>query len=211
MIERQIQLPELSELEFDEEAHIYRLRGEEVPSVTQLLKLLPDNDYANIPEAVLYNAARRGTAVHEAIEYYTLYGIEEYSEECEPYMAAFKAFWEGFGGTVLGSEVRIYNDCDTDEERELYGTAYAGTLDLLAARDDKIVLMDFKCTSKILKKKYALQLEAYARALKKFGIPVDEKIVVQLKKDGKFRAVDFPAVDEYSWAVFRGLRAINHF
>ena len=207
-----IQLPVLSELEFDEESHAYAVNGVEVPSVTQLLHLLPGNDYANVPDYVLANAARRGTAVHEAIEYLMQFGIEEYDEELAPYVSAFKDFWNGLGATPIGNEVPIYyDDTDSDEAKEPYGTGYAGTLDMLAAVEDQIVLLDFKCTSKVFKKKYAIQLEAYSQALRKFGIVVDRKIVVQLKKDGKFKAYEFPAKDDYSWAIFRSLRALKNY
>ena len=210
-----IQLPVLPELEFDEESHVYALNGVEIPSVTQLLKLLPGSDYANVPETVLANAARRGTAVHEAIEYYIRYGVEEYDDELAPYVGAFKQFWNEIGAVPIGNEIPLYyDDTDNEECKMLYGTGYAGTADMLAAADGKVLLMDFKCTSSVskgLRKKYAIQLEAYAQALRKFGIVVDRKFVLQLKKDGKFKAYEFPASDDYSWAVFRGLRAINNY
>lgn len=211
-----ILVPVLPELEFEEETHTYRLRGQEVPSVTQILKYLPTNDYASVPDYILANAAARGTAVHEAIEFYVQYGVEEYEEEYAPYVDAFKTFWDGLGGAVaLGNEIPVYYD-DTDDEslKELYGLPYAGTLDMLAAVGEEIWLLDFKCTSSVskgLKKKYALQLEAYSQALRKFGIVVDKKKVVQLLKDGKHRVYEFPSDDAYSWSVFRSLRAVKNF
>ena len=212
LIADKIQVPVLPELEFDEDSHVYALNGVEVPSVTQLLKWLPGNDYAAVPEYILANAARRGTAVHEAIEYFIKYGVEEYDEEQVPYVSAFKDFWNELGAVPIGNEVPVYyDDTDNEEAKALYGTGYAGTLDMLAGIGNQIALLDFKCTSKVYAKKYAIQLEAYAQALRKFGIVVDRKIVVQLKKDGKYKAYEFPAQDTYSWAVFRSLRVINNY
>lgn len=215
-ISTKIQIPVLPELEFEEETHTYKLRGQEVPSVTQILKYIPSDDYASVPEYILANAAARGSAVHEAIEFYVQYGAEEYPEEYAQYIEAFKTFWNGLDKAVaLGNEIPIYyDDCDDEELKALYGLPYAGTLDMLAAVGDEIWLLDFKCTSSVskgLKKKYALQLEAYAQALRKFGIVVDKKKVVQLLKDGKHRVYDFPADDSYSWFVFRSLRAVKNF
>ena len=215
-IATKIQIPVLPELAFEEETHTYTLRGQAIPSVTQILKYLPSDDYASVPDYILQNAAARGTAVHEAIEFYVQYGSDEYDEEYAPYVEAFKGFWSGLNGAVaLGNEIPVYyDDCDDEALKELYGLPYAGTLDMLAAVDNEIWLMDFKCTSSVskgLKKKYALQLEAYSQALRKFGIAVDRKKVVQLLKDGKHRVYDFPADDTYSWSVFRSLRAVKNF
>ena len=215
-ITQKIVIPELPELEFTEDTHTYKLRGQEIPSVTQLLKLLPADDYASVPDYILANAAARGTAVHEAIEFFVQYGSEEYDEAYAPYVEAFKTFWSGLNGALaLGNEIPVYyDDCDNEAIRELYGTPYAGTLDMLAAVGGEIWLLDFKCTSSVskgLRKKYALQLEAYSQALRKFGIAIDKKVVIQLLKTGKPRTYDFPADDRYSWSVFRSLRTLKNF
>lgn len=208
-----IELPELPELTFEEATHTYRLNGIIVPSVTQLTKLLPNDDYAGIPNSILENAAKRGTEVHESIETFIKYGIDDCRSEYLPYYNAFKRFWKSQNGAVaIANELPVYyDDTDVPQLRELYGTAYAGTLDMLAVLDGKLTLLDFKCTTKVYENKYALQLEAYSRALAKYGIAVERKIVLQLKKDETYKIYEFPINDERRWAVFRSLRIINNY
>ena len=200
-----------ADLQFDEATHTYTYLGEVVPSVTQLLKFLPGNDYANVPENVLEKAAARGTAIHEGIEFYLQCGFDEVCDEWQPYMDAFRKFWAGQENpSALACEYPVYYADDTEEAKRLYGTGYAGTIDLIASIGGQITLLDFKCTSKLYMKKYGLQLEAYSRALLQLGISVAQKIVVQLKPNGSFKAVTLPALDDYSWAVFSALRTISN-
>ena len=56
---------------FSKEAHVYLCGDKELPGVTTVLRrhgLMPD--YSGIPDKVLEEAARKGTALHEAIESY---------------------------------------------------------------------------------------------------------------------------------------------
>lgn len=54
---------------FNKEAHTYRLNDQELSGLTDMIQrqLFPD-EYANIPEAIIRQAAEYGTGVHEAIE-----------------------------------------------------------------------------------------------------------------------------------------------
>ena len=61
-------------LEFFPETHTYLYDGLMLPSVTQILGVKYKNDYASVPPAVLDNAAKRGTAVHKAIENFNVSG-----------------------------------------------------------------------------------------------------------------------------------------
>src|SRR6516225_10876900 len=55
-------------LKFDEETHVYTVNGEELPSVTQILKAARLIDYSMIPQPILQAAAHRGSAVHQILE-----------------------------------------------------------------------------------------------------------------------------------------------
>ena len=83
-------LPDTSkELTFDEAKHIYRLKGIIVPSVTQVMQPLSDETYRGVEAKVLRRAAGKGTAVHNAIENYLTFGIEDVDPDHAGYFMAF--------------------------------------------------------------------------------------------------------------------------
>jgi len=53
------------------------LNGLEVPSVTTLMKPLSSDFYSTVDPEVLNKAAKRGTAIHNAVENYAKFGIED--------------------------------------------------------------------------------------------------------------------------------------
>ena len=67
-MENEIIIPEIPELVFEEEKHIYMLNGLEIPSVTRIMEPLSQHEYGAIDKWVLEKAANRGTAVHNSIE-----------------------------------------------------------------------------------------------------------------------------------------------
>ncbi len=196
--ERTLEIPNLPELTFDEASHIYRLNNEIVPSVTQVMKPLTNAEYSSISEEVLNRAAERGTIVHESIENYLKFGFKDCPQEYSGYLDAFAAWYELTNPIVIGSEVRVYH--------KLMG--YAGTLDLLCQIGEKLVLIDFKTTSKVYPKTHGVQLEAYSQALQTHGIKPDEKRILQIKKDANFKEVSFPANDTRRWRVFGALKVL---
>ena len=66
-----------NELEFEGKKHVYKLNGFAIPSVTTVMKPLSAFCYRGVDEESLRRAAGRGTAVHEAVENYLLFGIED--------------------------------------------------------------------------------------------------------------------------------------
>src|SRR5256885_13258516 len=54
---------------FDAEKHEYWLDGEQVPSVTQILRDQGLIDLSHIPSFILEAARRRGSAVHQLVHY----------------------------------------------------------------------------------------------------------------------------------------------
>jgi hypothetical protein len=63
---------------YNEEWHTYRVNGEIVPSVTQLLK---DNSYDNVDKKILEKAAKRGTLIHKEIEDFIKHNKNGYTDE----------------------------------------------------------------------------------------------------------------------------------
>lgn len=196
-----IKVPTFDELEFEEKRHIYTLNGAVIPSVTTIMKPLSQSLYGGIDEAVLNAAAARGTAVHNAIENYTLFGIADLAPEYSGYLDAYIAWRNEYSPEPLANECKVYHKI----------LRYAGTSDMLAVIDGKLILIDFKTSSSVNKMLTGVQLEAYAKAYESHGLKVDGKAILHLKKNGKFSWVYYGRNDSASWDVFGALLTVfNH-
>lgn len=193
-----IEIPKFDELTFDEGPHIYRLYGSEIPSVSAVMEPLSNFEYGSINEKVLNNAAERGTSVHNSIENWIKFGINDTDDEYMGYFRGFEEWWNINKPEVIGSEMRVYHKL----------LRYAGTIDLLAIIDGKITVVDFKTTSRLVEKNCGVQLEAYAQALGSHGISVEGKRILHLSIDGKWNEVIFPEKDMTRWRVFGSLKTI---
>lgn len=187
-----IEIPEFPELEFEERKHIYRLDGIQIPSVTQLMKPLDDMVYETIDSKILENAARRGTIVHNAIDNYLEFGIEDIPEELRGYFDAFLAWKKKENPEIVAAERRVYHKA----------LRYAGTCDLLCMINGKLTLVDYKTSSAIQPMLYPLQLEGYAKAWETHGVKVEEKLILHLKRDGKYAVHRYPQNPEYYSVIF---------
>ncbi len=196
-------MPNFKELTFEESKHIYRLNGMVLPSVTTLMKPLSDTIYGSIDKEVLDKAARKGTAVHSAIETYSNFGIIDIDTENKPYFDGYLKFAEEHSVKVYGSEIRLYH-------KELL---YAGTADMIAYVDDKLTLVDFKTSYSVSDMLCGVQLEAYERALvsHELDFKIQQKVIVHLKKDGSYALHSFKVKDAECWKVFNALVTINNY
>ena len=104
-----VEVPALPELTFDEASHIYRLNGDIIPSVSKLMEPLKDQCYGGISKRTLENAAIKGSAVHNSIENWIKFGIDETPSEHRGYFNGFVEWWKQYKPRVFGSEVRIYH------------------------------------------------------------------------------------------------------
>lgn len=193
-----VEIPEMPELRFDEKSHIYRLDGVEIPSVSRVMEPLKASSYAGISEKTLARAADKGSSVHNSIENWLKFGIDDIPEEHRPYFDGFLAWWNEYQPEVIASEVKTYHKL----------MRYGGTIDLLAFIGGKLTLIDFKTTYRVLEKSCGVQLEAYAQALASHGIAIEEKHILHLKKDGKWAYPEFPAKDPLRWRVFSALKCV---
>lgn len=193
-----VKIPETPELRFDEKSHIYRLDGVEIPSVSRVMEPLKASSYAGISEKTLARAADKGSSVHNSIENWLKFGIDDIPEEHRPYFDGFLEWWNEYQPEVVASEVKTYHKL----------MRYGGTIDLLAYIGGKLTLIDFKTTYRLLEKSCGVQLEAYAQALASHGITVEEKHILHLTKDGKWAYPEFPAKDPVRWRVFSALKCV---
>ena len=186
-----------SDLDFQERTHTYKLNGLVIPSVTTIMKPLSDNKYSTVRADVLDNAANKGSIVHNAIENYLKFGIEDISEEYKPYFLAFLEFLSDKQPTILATETKVYHKF----------LRYAGTVDLVCIIDGEVYLIDYKTTAVLTK----VQLEAYAKAIDSHGFKVDKKAILHLKKDGTYRLEPHDNNDGESWSVFGALLTVNSY
>lgn len=196
-----IEIPSFDELAFEEERHIYKLDGMEIPSVTTIMKPLSASLYAGVDEAVLQMAADRGTAVHNAIENYLKFGIEDIDDQYRGYFDAFLKWYEEFDVKPLATESKVYHKT----------LRYAGTADMPAIVGRENVLIDFKTSASVNKMLTGIQLEAYAKAYESHGVYFDGKAILHLKSNGKYSWVYYDKNDFESWDVFGALMKVyNH-
>lgn len=191
----------MSALTFDPEAHVYRLNGEVLPSVTQVLE--PLISYDGVPSGVLRHAAERGTAVHLATEFWDDGDLDEESidQEILPYVQAWQRFRAESGFEVLRSEVRVYS------ERH----RYAGTVDCIGVMRGRLVMVEKKTTA-VLAAAAAIQVTAYRRAYNETCRPAERirhSYTVHLRRDGTYR-LDEWTPDEDHWAAFLALLKPDH-
>lgn len=170
-------------LTFEPEQHLYRFDGHVVPSVTQILDVVPPRlgmlDLAKRlhPEAV-ERKRLIGQATHAAAHYYdegTL-NWRTVDPQAEPYLVGWCKFREDTGFRPEFLETRVYHPA----------LGYAGTLDRLGAFENAdLALIDIK-TGDITAAD--LQLAAYDaafRAMHDMPLPLP-RYVVQLLGDGRY-------------------------
>ena len=76
----------MARLLFYDDTHRYTVDGEEVPSVSELIRFLTREVYTDTPQAFLDGAALRGTKVHKACESLDSYGKIECEDEIADYV-----------------------------------------------------------------------------------------------------------------------------
>lgn len=175
----------MTDLEFKEETHQYFYKGLEVPSVTQIISASNQGVLDNIPISILDNASERGTAVHQAIEFYNKYKFANINEDYKGYFEAYQNWYKNnsFSFIEIKSETKVYHKI----------LNYAGTIDMLITdtREENI-LVDVKTTNELNMKYVTLQLSAYKEALASQGIKVKSMYVLWLKKDGTYEYKEVP-------------------
>jgi len=148
---------------FDEAYHTYRIDGEPVPSVTQVLgDVLPG-----------YQASewhmQRGTAMH-ACAAMVARGVEfSYDQQLDGRVAALRAFFRAIPLKVQAVEQRLYSPT----------WRYAGTCDLVGELNGKRVVLDWKST---LTGAAKYQVAAYGQILR-----INYGLAVEIREDGMYR------------------------
>lgn len=191
-------------LVFDEERHLYFYDGHIYPSVTEICA--PLQSFADVSPAVLQQAQRRGTQVHEYTQLID-YGVEPDALEVEPELAGYVLAYMRF--------LRDYKPQWDMIEQPIVSTSshYAGTLDRFGKIDGRPWLVDIKTTSQPKRPtliSWACQLEGYARMLE---CDIYCRSDLQLRKDGTYKLYfDFETEERYGFDavdLFTKLLQIN--
>ena len=177
-------------LEFFPETHTYLYDGIMLQNVTQILGVKYKNDYASVPPAVLDNAAKRGTAVHKAIENYNNSGYDDGSEA----VRNFKFLQKQYGFEVLDSELPIVLFKDDMP-------IACGRLDMTMLMDGETGIADIKTVSALNKDKIAYQLNLYRIGLmQSYGVDAKFLKIIHLR-DGIRKIIDCPINEGMAWEL----------
>lgn len=168
----------MAQLIFYDDSHTYEVDGQQLSSVSEVLRFLSREEYGDIDQYRLDNAAERGTAVHKACEMLYKYKTVECDAEIEPYVMAFLQFLKD-------------HKCDfTDIERPLADTelGIAGTPDYCGTVDGEEAIVDLKAQSAIKKTLVKSQLNAYKLLRERNGKPEVKRLYcLQVMNTGKYR------------------------
>jgi hypothetical protein len=170
---------------------MYFYDGHLYPSVTEICA--PLQSFADVSPAVLQQAQRRGTQVHEYCQLID-YGVEPDALEVEPELAGYVIAYMRF--------LRDYKPEWDMIEQPLVSTAeeYAGTLDRFGEIDGRPWLVDLKTTAQPKRPtriSWACQLEGYSRMLE---CDIYRRADLQLKKDGTYKLYfDDETEEKYSF------------
>lgn len=179
-----------STLEYFDETHTYLYEGLMLPSVSQILGVKYKNDYASVPPAVLNNAAKRGTAVHKAIENFNVSGYDDGSEA----VRNFKFLQKQYGFEVLDSELPIVIFKDDMP-------IACGRLDMTMLIDGQTGIADIKTVSALNKEKIAYQLNLYRIGLmQSYGVDAQFLKIIHIR-DGIRKVIDSPLNEGMAWEI----------
>lgn len=134
-----------------------------------------------VDSALLSFASERGKRVHKHIEGILRgWSFEQEDPLISPYIRSFEAFWDGYKHNFEGGDSLI--------EKRLYSDQHmiTGQPDLIVEKEDRILIVDWKTSSKFHKSWY-LQGAAYRyMAELQYGEDhVDDVLFVKLNKNAK--------------------------
>ena len=171
-------------LAFDEDTHTYRVDGRPVPGVTEICSHLTPCGF-DASNAVLAQAVRRGTRVHELTELVD-YGAlpDEIEPELVGYLRAYLSFLRDYRPVWLHIEHRMADGAN----------GFAGTADRIGLISGALTVVDLKTNSGFTrgeKIRLAVQLEGYARLFASCcETPVVRRLGLRLLRDGKYTVYD---------------------
>lgn len=173
----------MAKLIFFDEGHRYMLDGEQIPSVSEIIRFISREIYANVTQYNLDHAADRGTRVHKACELLDKYGTVQIDDDIEGYVEAYVKFRKEHNVTWDSIECACFSP-----EKD-----YAGTLDRIGMLDGELVILDIKTSCVVQKMLAEAQLNLYRRMV--VGKDIKRLVILHLKADGTYKLIDIPISD----------------
>ena len=180
---------EIAQLIFYDNDHLYEVDGVKMDSVSEIIRFLSREEYDDINQYKLDNAASRGRDVHKVCEALYKYGKIECDEDIVPYVRAFMLFLKE-------------HKCEfSDIEKPLADTerGIAGTPDFCGVVDGEESIVDTKAMQAVHKPLVKAQLNGY-RDLRIVNKKPEPKRLycLQLMNTGKYRLYPV-AIDATEW------------
>ena len=168
-------------LEFIEDGHRYLLDGEEIPSVSEIIRFAEREVYQEPNKFQMEQAADRGKRIHKACEQLDRTG----TCECDPDIAGCVNAYAKFL-----AEHRVKWELIEEPVVDPY-KSYAGTLDRYGEVDGHKTLLDIKSTKRITGKHkvlYSIQLALYRHTLPDSESEI-KHVILQLCDDGTYKLI----------------------
>lgn len=191
-------------LTYNDEDHSYQLDGRPVPSVTEIVGLLTAKKYGDTNAAMMAQAQRRGTAVHELCEAIDC-GVDPEDLDIEPELVGYVNAYLAF--------LRDWRPEWTWIEKPVHTLDYAGRIDRVGVIAGQTAIVDFKTTGtmdRLSRLALLFQLffyrDAYMFSVYRDGKAPSLLMGVQLKKDGTYTVHDTKKIldrDLPRWDVHR--------
>lgn len=189
---------------YETKGRVYRDKnGNEIPSVTQIIRPLNAGYYSKIDRAAMREAARVGAAVHKAIAR-TLNG-DNYDKwldnACRPYFDAFKNWYKEH---LIEAKVTEFS---------LACSEFSGTFDCLAKIKNQWWVIEWKTTERLLPS-VAVQTAAYSILAGAWFEQQERETVyirraaLQLRPSGEWIFQEYNDISDY--AIFNHLLAVKH-
>lgn len=163
-------------LTFQEEDHTYEVNGEQIPSVSEIIRFISREVYGDVSQYVLDNAADRGTRVHKATQMLDVVHDVECDEDIVPYVQAYVQFLRDHKPEWRFIEKSMYHP------EKMYGM----TVDRVGKMDGRNVLIDIKTSSSLQTVLVTAQLTLYKMGLEANYVDIEECYALRLCKDGKY-------------------------
>ena len=175
---------------YDAENHAYTVDGRRVPSVTEIAGILTAGKYGDMNQAMLEQAKRRGTEVHELCEAIDC-GIDPEELDIPPELVGYVNAYLAF--------LRDWRPEWDYIEKMVYTQSYAGRADRIGWIDDDVTILDIKTTAnmdRLSRISLAVQLDLYGLAWFFMDGKVPVRLLgLQLKKDGKYTLHDVRKIE----------------
>ena len=166
---------------YDDSSHAYTVNGKRVPSVTEITSVLTAGKYGEVNAAMLQQAQRRGTEVHELCEAIDC-GIDPEELEIAPELVGYVNAYLAF--------LRDWRPEWDYIEKMVWCSDFAGRADRIGRINGKTAILDIKTTSsmdRLSKLALYFQLHGYDTARERMGeVPAYYRAGLQLRKDGKY-------------------------